>query len=284
MTSSAKRFSKHKMDKLPKRKASSSVDLHSERSAVLRWRRAFVTSGDGHWDISVNLYSSMKPDMGIVLMSKKIQKKQNEKRSVGLPQRRQDTKLCTADTVCRLQQKRRQQSSQTSFMIFLADRATKWTGVCFNKRCLCREKIKSLQIVICDKNKADFNPIPTGGGGGGHCAPRYASSNISRPPWATDLKPSDNLNELISKTKKNIFQPPLPTCDYHSNAQSRCMFWKTPFGSFHAKAHQNSTFFCYFHEECPKCSLLWKFRFDNSARWRPGDNFCFALFFVLQRP
>ena len=40
------------------------------------------------------------------------------------------------------------------------------------------------------------------------------------------------------------------------------MFLKTYFGSFHAKAHQNSTFFCHVHEECPKCNLLWKFGLD----------------------
>ena len=48
-----------------------------------------------------------------------------------------------------------------------------------------------------------FNPIPTGGGGA-HCPPpppRYTSSNMSRLPWATDLKLSDNLNEIIFKTK-----------------------------------------------------------------------------------
>ena len=46
-----------------------------------------------------------------------------------------------------------------------------------------------------------LNPIPTRGGA--HCAPppRYTSSNISGTPWATDLKLSDNLNELNWKIK-----------------------------------------------------------------------------------
>ena len=103
--------------------------------------------------------------------------------------------------------------------------------------------------------------------------PRYTSSNISRTPWATDLKLSDNLNELTFEAK-TIFQPPPPTLRYHSNVQSLCMFlnstvsavfmqsspdlvtiamskvdtcfWKTHFGSFHAKAYLNSTFFLLF--------------------------------------
>ena len=40
------------------------------------------------------------------------------------------------------------------------------------------------------------------------------------------------------------------------------MFLKKHFGSFHAKAHQNSTVFCYCHKECPKYSLFWKFGLD----------------------
>ena len=46
---------------------------------------------------------------------------------------------------------------------------------------------------------SELNPIPTRGGGGGTLCPpppRYTSSNISGTPWATDLKLSDNLNEL----------------------------------------------------------------------------------------
>ena len=44
-----------------------------------------------------------------------------------------------------------------------------------------------------------FNPIPTRGGT--LCPPRYTSSNILGTPWATDLKLSDNLNELNWKIK-----------------------------------------------------------------------------------
>ena len=78
---------------------------------------------------------------------------------------------------------------------------------------------------------------PGGGGGGGHCAlppPKYISSNISRTPWATDLKLSDNLNDLIFNTKI-IFQPPPPTLGYHSDVQSWRMFLKTHISSCHAK-------------------------------------------------
>ena len=66
----------------------------------------FVTPGDGNWDSSVNLcYSPMKFGMDIVHMSKKIQVQQDEKRPVGLSQRRQSPKLSAAYMVCRLQQK-----------------------------------------------------------------------------------------------------------------------------------------------------------------------------------
>ena len=63
--------------------------------------------------------------------------------------------------------------------------------------------------------------------------PRYTSSNISRTPWATVLKLSEILNELICKTKY-YFQPPSTTVGYHSNNQSWCMFFKSHFGTFHA--------------------------------------------------
>ena len=51
-------------------------------------------------------------------------------------------------------------------------------------------------------------------------------------------------------------------------------FWKTSFGCFPSKSHQNATFLCCFHEDCPKCSLLWKFGLDSPLE---GDNF-----FLLQ--
>ena len=65
-----------------------------------------VTPGDGNLDSSVDLcFSPMKFGVDIVDMSKKIQVPQDEKRPVGLPQRRQNPKLSAAYTVCRLQQK-----------------------------------------------------------------------------------------------------------------------------------------------------------------------------------
>ena len=93
-----------------------------------------------------------------------------------------------------------------------------------------------------------FNPIPTrGGGGGAHCAPpppppRYTSSNISGTPWATDLKLSDRLNEFNWKKKLffNRLRPPLVTI---ATFKVDACFWKAHFGSFHAKAYQNSMFF-----------------------------------------
>ena len=48
--------------------------------------------------------------------------------------------------------------------------------------------------------------------------PMYTSSNISRTPWATHLRLSDNLNELFFKAKI-YFQPPPPTLGYHSNVR-----------------------------------------------------------------
>ena len=69
----------------------------------------------------------MKFGMDIVHMSKTIQVPQDEKRLVGFPKRRQNTKLSVGYTVCRLQQKGEAavNLSQTSFMLVLVDRATK---------------------------------------------------------------------------------------------------------------------------------------------------------------
>ena len=79
-----------------------------------------------------------------------------------------------------------------------------------------------------------FNPITTNG----HIVPppptaRYTSPNIARTPWATELKLSDNLNDLVSKTQ--IFTKATSKFD--------ACFWTTHFGSFPAKAPTNSKFF-----------------------------------------
>ena len=56
--------------------------------------------------------------------------------------------------------------------------------------------------------------------GGGDIAPlSYISWKISCTPWATDLKLSDNSNDVIFKTGFK-FQPPRPTLGYRSNAQT----------------------------------------------------------------
>ena len=92
--------------------------------------------------------------------------------------------------------------------------------------------------------------------GGGHTI-----SNISRTLWATDLKLSDNLNELIFKTKIDFStastHPWLP-----QQRPKLAHVYENTLGSFHAKVHQNWTCFCYFHEDCHKCSLLRKFGLD----------------------
>ena len=88
--------------------------------------------------------------------------------------------------------------------------------------------------------------------------PRYTSSNISGTPWATDLKLSDNLNELNWKIKI-YFQPPPPTLGYHSNVQSWRMFLKSAFRQFSCQSLPELDVFCYSHKEWPNCSLLWKF-------------------------
>ena len=97
--------------------------------------------------------------------------------------------------------------------------------------------------------RVHFNPIPTRGGG--HIVPppppRYTSSNISGTPWATDLKLSDNLNELNWKTKI-IFQPPPPTLGYHSNVQSWRMFLKSAFRQFSCQSLPELDVFCYSHD------------------------------------
>ena len=73
----------------------------------------------------------------------------------------------------------------------------------FHRRCL-----STSSIPWCKKSKNDQKLKSRGScplsqpGGGAHCAPpRYTSSNISGAPWATDLKLSDNLNELNWKIK-----------------------------------------------------------------------------------
>ena len=114
-----------------------------------------------------------------------------------------------------------------------------------------------------NNDKQLFNPNPTRGGGGGHCAPppppspRYTSSNISRTPCATDLKLSDNLNELIFKTQNysstDSAHPWLP----QQSPESTHVFEKHISAVFMQKLRNR--LFCFFHEEHPKCSLLWKF-------------------------
>ena len=82
-----------------------------------------------------------------------------------------------------------------------------------------------------------LNPIPTGGGGD-ICPPpptRHTSSNISRTPCAADLKFSNNLNELIFKTKIT-FQLRLSTLGYHSKVQSWLMFLDNTFNTFNTFA------------------------------------------------
>ena len=59
--------------------------------------------------------------------------------------------------------------------------------------------------------------------------------NILRMPRATDLKLSDNLNELICITKI-IFQPPPPTLHSLSNLQSGRIFLKNIFWQFSCKS------------------------------------------------
>ena len=96
----------------------------------------------------------------------------------------------------------------------------------------------------------------------GHCAlPRYTSSNISRTPWAKDLKLSENLNELIFKTKFCFYRrrPPLVTI---ATFNVDACFWKSKFWQFSCKSSPELDVFLLFLEECPKRSLLWKFGLD----------------------
>ena len=128
-----------------------------------------------------------------------------------------------------------------------------------------------------------------GGGGGAQCAPRcaprYTFSNISRTPWATDLKLSDNLNELILQTKSlffNCFRPALVTI---AKSKVDACFWKTHFGSFHEKLTGTRTrrFFLLFPWRVTLIIMyivveIWAW---YSAWWRSCDNFCFTLFSML---
>ena len=99
-------------------------------------------------------YGAMKFGMDIVRMPRRYRCKKMKKdllvclregKTPNFPQRPQ----CADDS----KKGRQKRSSQTSFMMLvLVDRATNWTTVYFNKRCLCPEKIKSLQAITCDKN------------------------------------------------------------------------------------------------------------------------------------
>ena len=94
---------------------------------------------------------------------------------------------------------------------------------------------------------------------------------ISRTPWATDLKGSDNSNDLIWKPKF-IFQPPPPIFGYHSNVQSWRMFLKNTFRQFSCKSSRElDGFFCVFHEECPKCMGSGQLHDCVMKRWRLFD-------------
>ena len=109
-----------------------------------------------------------------------------------------------------------------------------------------------------------LNPIQPGGGGGGTLCP---------PPQVHFLKYLKNALIYGLETfwqfkwtkfqNKNLFfnrlRPPLVTI---ATVKVDACFNKTHFGSFHAKGHQNSTFFCYFYEECLKCNLWWSFGLD----------------------
>ena len=93
-------------------------------------------------------------------------------------------------------------------------------------------------------------------GGGG-----YTSSNISRAARDTDLILSDYLNELIFNTKKlfsNRLRLPLVTI---ATSKFDTCFWKRISAVFMQSLLELDGF-CYFNEEWPKCSLLWKFRLD----------------------
>ena len=143
-------------------------------------------------------------------------------------------------------------------------------------------------------NTPFVNPIPTRGEGAqwwAHCAPRHTSSNISRTPCAGDLKLSDNLNELIF----NRLRPLLVTI---AMPKVYACFWKTHFGSFRAKADQNSTFFFFAismksiqngvcHENLGLIFRLmvswWIFSFRTHFRASTTLNLSQPGFFVLQK-
>ena len=138
-----------------------------------------------------------------------------------------------------------------------------------------------------------FLLVVVGGGGARPPPPAAWFLEQKNPAW-------DRVKWVNFRNKNLIFhrRVPPPTVSYHT--QSWCMFLNHIF-------RHNSKFFCYFHEECPKWSLLWKAPQNSkffflypwivyfmqsvleiwswySAWWRAGDNFRFAIFFVLQRP
>ena len=128
----------------------------------------------------------------------------------------------------------------------------------------CQKNIFADDQVLGHHPRALTVSQPVGGGGGAHCPPppppvlflKYLKNALSYGLERFEHFKGTNCNT------KNIFnrlRPPLVTIP--TSTFDAC-FWKTLFGSFRAKAHQNSIdiFFCYVHEECPK--LLWKFGLD----------------------
>ena len=62
--------------------------------------------------------------------------------------------------------------------------------------------------------------------------------------------------------KKVFFQPPRPALSYHSNVLSWRPILNSTFQQLSCKSSAELEVFCYFHDECRKCSHLSKFGFD----------------------
>ena len=87
----------------------------------------------------------------------------------------------------------------------------------------------------------------------------------------------NTLNELSLKTKNHL-QPPRPPFFTIATSKVDACFWKTHFGSFHAKLPGTRRFLAAFMKSVRNvvCFVaVWAWHF---AWWLPGDTFHFALF------
>ena len=112
----------------------------------------------------------------------------------------------------------------------------------FTRRSVLKGTLRRDQKVIFVKSPIScLNPIPTRGGA--HCAPQVHFLKYLRNALSYGLETFWQFKWIKLKNKNLVFnrlRPPLVTI---ATFKVDACFWKAHFGSFHAKAYQNSMFF-----------------------------------------